>query len=181
MKDCSRLKRMWRPTAEDLHRSPGPAGGPGPVRQARLLPESCTVCPLVPALSPPAGMSAAQQPAGAAPPLQLQRGIQVRLLSCQNWVWSDVIWRATETWACFVRAGTLWSCQSPRPNCRPTTRSVSPHCGSLNRSWCCTDDPGLPCQQTNEDPTACAFNKIWVALDALNCVMFKYNCWAGNN
>lgn len=84
MKDLSSLKHMFCPTAEDLYGSPGPAGGPGPIRQARLLSESSTVRPLVPALSPPAGVPAAQQPAVAAPPLQLQGGVQVGLLL--SWV-----------------------------------------------------------------------------------------------
>lgn len=70
---------MWSPrlSAVALLRVPGPAGGAGVVGPAGVVPESGSVRSAVPALSPPAGLPAAQRPAGTAPPIPLQRGVQV--------------------------------------------------------------------------------------------------------
>lgn len=60
-----------------LPRLPGEAGGAGSVGPAGVPSESSSGRSAVPALSPPAGLPAVQQPALPAPPLQVQRGVQV--------------------------------------------------------------------------------------------------------
>lgn len=64
-------------SAAALHPPPGPAAGSGSVGPDRVGSEPGGVRSVVPALSPPAGLSAVQQPAGSAPAAKLQRGIQV--------------------------------------------------------------------------------------------------------
>lgn len=60
-----------------LHDLPGTAGGTSTVRHAGGASESNTGSSAVPALSPPAAVSAAQQSAGSAPNITSERGIQV--------------------------------------------------------------------------------------------------------
>lgn len=55
----------------------GPAGGAGSIRPAEVCSESPSGRPAVPALPPPAGLFAVQQPAVSAPSVTLQRGVQV--------------------------------------------------------------------------------------------------------
>lgn len=87
------------PPAGLFHQLPGPAAGSGRGGSAGFAPEPSGLGAAVPALSPPAGLPAAQQSADSASAVALQGRIQVRVCF---WSFCLVMWPFWKVQNCLV-------------------------------------------------------------------------------
>lgn len=103
-----------------LPRLPGKSDGAGPVRPAGVSSESSSGGSAVPALSPPAGLPAVQQPALPAPPLKVQGGVQVRAAALFSSIFSKSV-----MFGCVNRRLFLPSRYFVKPSC--AEEKLPPH------------------------------------------------------